>query len=105
MYTRNRFITFLTLLFFTFSEISPLLFVGVSSLEQVSAYTENSSNTFAYYQQELISIKQDIESEYRKNNTVSAGLLQNARNLIQSAYDRLPDIPKEYATANSEAKK
>ena len=74
------------------------------SLGETFAYTENDSNTFAPFQRQLIGIKQDIESEYRRNGSVSLSTLQNAKNVVQSAFDRLPDSA-DFVSANSEAKK
>ena len=67
-------------------------------------YTESSANTFDQYKKQLTGIKEDIEAEFRKNGNISSSTLQNAKNIVQSAYDRLPDSP-DFATENATAKK
>lgn len=74
---------------FFFSNIAPIFLMP--SHEIFAAYTESSNNTFLYYKQQIISAGEAIESEYRINSTVSTSSLQNAKNLIKLAYDRLPD--------------
>lgn len=103
MKSSHRILTHITLLVFCATNILAWLSGGIF-IEQGFSYTESDSNTFAPYQRQLIGIKQDLESEFRRNSTVSISSLQNAKNVVQSAYDRLPDNG-ESVSANSEAKK
>ena len=99
----HRILSHITLLALIVTYIFPVL-IGSGIVDESFAYTESDSNTFAPYQRQLIGIKQDIESEFRRNGSVSNSSLQNAKNVVQSAYDRLPDNG-DYVSANSEAKK
>lgn len=69
------------------------------------AYTESTTNTFAQYQKNLVWMREDIEAEFRKNGSISVNTLQNAKALIQNAYDRLPDSSWDDAVANATVKK
>lgn len=69
----------------------------------VSAYTESENDTFREYQTRLRTANQNLEIEYRVNGSVSTSNIQNLKNLVQLAYDRLPDNSR-FATENSTAK-
>ncbi len=99
----HRIFTYIILFLFSTTNIFPG-FIAWVLVDQSFAYTESDSNTFAPYQRQLIGIKQDIESEFRRNSSVSVSSFQNAKNIVQSAFERLPDNG-EFVSANSEAKK
>ena len=96
----SRIFTSLTLSIY----ISSILLWSFIHLSFSAGFTESDSGTFAPFQRQLIGIKQDIEAEFRINESISVATLQNAKRVIQSAYERLPDRG-EYQTDNSEAKK
>lgn len=60
--------------------------------EVSAAYTENDADTFREYQNKLRIAIQDLENELRINKKVNTGNLQNIKNLVQAAFDRLPDF-------------
>ena len=97
----NRFISIITLLLVLSTNILPSFLSGWGT---TFAYTESTKNTFIEYQKQLISIKEDIEADFRKNGTASSSMLQNAKNIVQGAYDRLPDT-LDFSTENATAKK
>lgn len=99
----TRIISLITLSLLVFSSTN-IIFLGNLSIETVSAYTESDANTFAYYQRILQGSMEELESEFRINSTVSTSTLQNIKNLVQSAYDRLPDS-SDVATENASAKR
>jgi len=65
-----------------------------SLIPQASArtYSESEIDTFREYQNKLRIAIQDLESELKVNKTVSASNIQNVKNLVQGAFDRLPDF-------------
>jgi PKD repeat protein len=69
-----------------------------------AVYTESTSDTFLYYKEKLQSAIQDIEYEFRVNNAITDGTITNVRNLVNEAYQRLPD-DGESGTKNTSIKK
>lgn len=59
--------------------------------QTIAASIENDANSFVYYKQKISSTLQDIEREFRVNNTITDSTISNVRSLIQEAYLRLPD--------------
>lgn len=55
-------------------------------------YTESEMDTFREYQNKLRIAIQDLESELKVNKIVSTNNISNIKNLVQGAYDRLPDF-------------
>lgn len=60
--------------------------------EVSAAYSESDVDTFREYQNKLRIAIQDLESELKINKSVSTANIQNIKNLVQGAYDRLPDF-------------
>ncbi len=59
---------------------------------QAATYSESGNDTFREYQNKLRIAIQDLESELKINKKVNVSNLQNLKNLVQGAYDRLPDF-------------
>ena len=59
--------------------------------QTTAASIENDANSFIYYKQKITSALQDMEREFRVNNTITDSTISNMRSLIQEAYVRLPD--------------
>lgn len=74
------------------------------SADGVSAYTESNTDTFRDYQWRIKTAIQNLEAELRVNGSVNTSNIQNIKNLVQAAYDRLPDNI-DAATENSTAKR
>ncbi|MBP9779181.1 PKD domain-containing protein [Candidatus Gracilibacteria bacterium] len=55
-------------------------------------YSENEKNTFLEYKNKISITLQEIEGELRINKRASNEKLQNLKNLVQQAYERLPDV-------------
>jgi hypothetical protein len=56
-----------------------------------AAYVESDSDSFIGYKRKIESALQDMEREFRVNNSNSDATISNLRALIQEAYIRLPD--------------
>lgn len=63
-----------------------------SIIPSANAYTESDSDTFREYQNKLRIATQDLESELKIHKKVNTSNLSNLKNLLQSAYERLPDF-------------
>lgn len=88
----SRILTSLTtLIVFLISNILPVFLIGFGTSDTFAAYTESTANTFAAYKKEIMDIGESIEAEFRVNGSISTSTLQSAKNLVKSAYDRLPD--------------
>lgn len=84
-----------------------LIFGGTLSAiisQTTAASVENDPNSYIYYKQKIGSALQDMEREFRVNNTISDSALSNVRNLVNEAYLRLPDSG-EAGTKNEWLKK
>lgn len=84
-----------------------LIFGGTLSAiisQTTAASVENDPNSYIYYKQKIGSALQDMEREFRVNNTISDSALSNVRNLLNEAYLRLPDSG-EAGTKNEWLKK
>lgn len=84
-----------------------LIFGGTLSAiinQTTAASIENDSNSYVYYKEKIGSALQDMEREFRVNNTISDSTLSNVRNLVNEAYIRLPDSG-EVGTKNEWLKK
>lgn len=90
---------YITLLSFIWSTSFSVVLTQVDA-----AYVESDSDSFAGYKRKIESALQDMEREFRVNNTTSDATLSNLRALIQEAYIRLPDSG-ESATKNDSLKK
>jgi PKD repeat protein len=55
-------------------------------------YSENEKDTFLEYKNKISITLQEIEWELRINKRATNEKLQNLKNLIQQAYERLPDV-------------
>lgn len=92
-------VIYLTLLSFIGSTSFSIVLIPVNA-----AYIESDGDSFSGYKRKIESALQDMEREFRVNNTTSDATLSNLRNLIQEAYIRLPDSG-ESATKNDSLKK
>lgn len=72
---------------------------------QAGSYTESQAGTFLEYKSKLQGAIEDLETELRINQAVSISSLQNVKNLLQQAADRLPDKDTTIASRNESAKK
>ena len=85
--------------FKTYKKTSSFLLMGVFLLQIIlstitpvyAVYTESTTDTFVYYKQKIEGVLQDMEREFRVNNTVTDATINNIRSLVQEAYYRLPD--------------
>jgi PKD repeat protein len=76
-----------------------IMFIGLLSVTALyplfvpvrAAYVDNDANSFIYYKSKIQSSLQDLEREYRLNNSVTDSTLSNIKNLVQESYQRLPD--------------
>lgn len=79
------------------NKVLSLLLLGVFLLQFVPslflpAYAYDSTDdTFIYYKRKIEGLLQDMEREFRVNNTVTDATLNNVRANVQEAYYRLPD--------------
>jgi len=64
------------------------LFVETS---RATTYVDADGNSFVYFKQRLTGALEDLEREYRLNNSVTDSSLANVRNTLQEAFVRLPD--------------
>jgi PKD repeat protein/type IV secretory pathway VirB2 component (pilin) len=69
-----------------------------------NAYTESEINTFIEYKNKIIEAIQIIEWDLKVNKSTSISNLQNLKNLVQYAFERLPDSWAA-GTENSTAKR
>lgn len=70
---------------------------------QAETYTESDADTFAEYKNKVKEGINQMEIELLLNKSVSASTVKNVQNLIQWAYDRLPDTG-DVGASNKEAK-
>lgn len=85
--------------------LTSLLLIGVfllqtiiSFIPQATAY-ESTDDTFVYYKLKIEGLLQDLEREFRVNNSVTDASINNIRKMVQEAYYRLPDRG-DFANAN-----
>lgn len=69
------------------------------------AYTENQIDTFAQYKAKVQVAIEELETELRINKEVQPSSLQNLKQLVQQAADRLPDKDPTTSAANESAKR
>jgi len=73
--------------------------------ETHAAYTESERDTFMEYSSRLQAAIEELEAEFRIHEKVQVSSLQNVKNLVQLAHDRLPDKDPAAASQNESAKR
>lgn len=86
-------------------KVSALLLIGVFFLQSIVSFIpltkayESTDDTFVFYKLKIEGLLQDMEREFRVNNAVTDATIDNIRNNVKEAYNRLPDRG-EYANTN-----
>jgi PKD repeat protein len=86
-------------------KITPLLLLGVFFLQSIISFVpvtkayESTDDTFVFYKLKIEGLLQDMEREFRVNNSVTDATLNNIRTNVKEAYNRLPDRGED-ANAN-----